>query len=237
MFEEEFTETGAFAGPGYVEMPQSRVGKFFGKFRRKKEKKEESAHEWLGVDEDFDARSAGKARGSWESFREDDDEWQGGAFGSLKARLPKNDQDEEGAAEASRGSEHRQSVPAVSSDAFAAALAAANAAAEASGNPVVSEDVHQPHEEDIQEIYSFAAGDINTEVWFVALGSDLAGNGGIKAFLADRCFRYAWRCYREPRGAWRGNPVLSRKRRRYQAGVLLAAYEEVHTKGLSGIRN
>ena len=99
--------------------------------------------------------------------------------------MPKNDQDEEGAAEASRGSEHRQSVPAVSSDAFAAALAAANAAAEASGNPVVSEDVHQPHEEDIQEIYSFAAGDINTEVWFVALGSDLAGNGGIKAFLAD----------------------------------------------------
>ena len=185
VFEEEFTETGAFAGPGYVEMPQSRVGKFFGKFRRKKEKKEESAHEWLGVDEDFDARSAGKARGSWESFREDDDEWQGGAFGSLKARLPKNGQDEEGAAEDARGPERRQSVPAVSSDAFAAALAAANAAAEASGNPVVSEDVHQPHEEDIQEIYSFAAGDINTEVWFVALGSDLAGNGGIKAFLAD----------------------------------------------------
>lgn len=185
VFEEEFTETGAFAGPGYVEMPQSRVGKFFSKFRRKKEKKEESTHEWLGVDEDFDARSAGKARGSWESFREDDDEWQGGAFDNQKARLPKKEQGEEDAADDVRGSEHRQSVPAVSSDAFAAALAAANAAAEAAGNPVVSEDVRQPHEEDIQEIYSFAAGDINTEVWFVALGSDLAGNGGIKAFLAD----------------------------------------------------
>lgn len=183
VFEEEFTETGAFAGPGYVEMPQSRVGKFFGKFRRKKEKKEESAHEWLGVDEDFDARSAGKARGSWESFREDD-EWQGGAFGGFKARLPRREQEEDGS-DAARSSGYRQSVPAVSSDAFAAALAAANAAAEASGNPVVPEDVHQSHEEDIQEIYSFAAGDINTEVWFVALGSDLAGNGGIKAFLAD----------------------------------------------------
>lgn len=183
VFEEEFTETGAFAGPGYVEMPQSRVGKFFGKFRRKKEKKEESAHEWLGVDEDFDARSAGKARGSWESFREDD-EWQGGAFGGFKARLPRKEQEEDGS-DAARSSGYRQGVPAVSSDAFAAALAAANAAAEASGNPVVPEDVHQSHEEDIQEIYSFAAGDINTEVWFVALGSDLAGNGGIKAFLAD----------------------------------------------------
>lgn len=180
VFEEEFTETGAFAGPGYVEMPQSRVGKFFGKFRRKKEKKEESAHEWLGVDEDFDARSAGKARGSWESFREDD-EWQGGAFGGFKARLPRKEQEEDGS-DAARSSGYRQGVPAVSSDAFAAALAAANAAAEASGNPVVPEDIH---EEDIQEIYSFAAGDINTEVWFVALGSDLAGNGGIKAFLAD----------------------------------------------------
>lgn len=183
VFEEEFTETGAFAGPGYVEMPQSRVGKFFGKFRRKKEKKEESAHEWLGIDEDFDARSAGKARGSWESFREDD-EWQGGAFGGFKARLPRKEQEEDGS-DAARSSGYRQGVPAVSSDAFAAALAAANAAAEASGNPVVPEDVHQSHEEDIQEIYSFAAGDINTEVWFVALGSDLAGNGGIKAFLAD----------------------------------------------------
>lgn len=183
VFEEEFTETGAFAGPGYVEMPQSRVGKFFGKFRRKKEKKEESAHEWLGVDEDFDARSAGKARGSWESFREDD-EWQGGAFGGFKACLPRKEQEEDGS-DAARSSGYRQGVPAVSSDAFAAALAAANAAAEASGNPVVPEDVHQSHEEDIQEIYSFAAGDINTEVWFVALGSDLAGNGGIKAFLAD----------------------------------------------------
>ena len=29
-FQSDFTETGAFAGPGYVEMPQSRVGKFFG---------------------------------------------------------------------------------------------------------------------------------------------------------------------------------------------------------------
>lgn len=185
VFEEEFTETGAFAGPGYVEMPQSRVGKFFGKFRRKKENKEESAHEWLGVDEDFDARSAGKARGSWESFREDDGDWQGGAFDSFKARLPKKDQFEEGFADEGHDSERRQSIPAVSSDAFAAALAAANAAAEASGNPVVPEDIHQSHEEDIQEVYSFAAGDINTEVWFVALGSDLAGNGGIKAFLAE----------------------------------------------------
>lgn len=182
VFEEEFTETGAFAGPGYVEMPQSRVGRFFGKFRRKKKKEEEqSAHEWLDVDEDFDARTAGKARGSWESFRNEEDDWQGGAFDGIKARMPRRE-DEEGEGEFREG-HSRLSAPAVSHDAFAAALAAANAAAEAKGEKPVSED--DPYEEDVQQIYSFAAGDINTEVWFVALGSELAGNGGIKAFLAE----------------------------------------------------
>ncbi|MDO4442669.1 MAG: hypothetical protein Q4B69_02215 [Slackia sp.] len=175
VFEEEFTETGAFAGPGYVEMPQSRVGRFFGKFRRKKKNKEEekTAHEWLDVDEDFDARSAGKARGSWESFREEEDDWQGGAFGGER-------HDE---ADVEHDHRIRLNAPVVSHDAFAAALAAANAAAEAKGEkPVTDETVC---EEDMQQIYSFAAGDINTEVWFVALGSELAGNGGIKAFLAE----------------------------------------------------
>lgn len=181
VFEEEFTETGAFAGPGYVEMPQSRVGRFFGKFRRKKKDEEQSAHEWLDVDENFDARSAGKARGSWESFRNEDDDWQGGAFDGIKARLPRKE-DEEGEDGPYEG-RARLSAPAVSHDAFAAALAAANAAAEAKGEKPVAED--DPYEEDMQQIYSFAAGDINTEVWFVALGSELAGNGGIKAFLAE----------------------------------------------------
>lgn len=178
VFEEEFTETGAFAGPGYVEMPQSRMGRFFGKFRKKKQE-EESAHEWLDVDEDFDAREVGKKRGSWESFREDDD-WEGGAFDGLKARMPqKGDAEDDAPARP-----ERLSAPAVSHDAFAAALAAANAAAEAKGEKIVEEDGSYD-DDDVQQIYSFAAGDINTEVWFVALGSELADNGGIKAFLAE----------------------------------------------------
>ena len=37
----------------------------------------------------------------------------------------------------------------------------------------------------MQDIYSFASGDLNIEVWFVALGSELAENSGIKAFLAE----------------------------------------------------
>ena len=44
-----------------------------------------------------------------------------------------------------------------------------------------SEDV--PPE--LKQIYQFRNPDINTEVWFVALGSELAQNGGMRAFLAE----------------------------------------------------
>ena len=66
----------------------------------------------------------------------------------------------------------------VSSDSFASAYEAALRHAASEGDKIETA-------EEIQQIYSFAAGDINTEVWFVALGSELANNGGIKAFLAE----------------------------------------------------
>lgn len=182
VFEEEFTETGAFAGPGYVEMPQSRLGKFFSKFRRKKDKQnEESAADWLGVDDDFDARAVGKARGGWESFRDSDDDWEGGAFSSLKARVSRGGVAEDAEEERpERPSRNRASQYAVSSSAMqdVAAMAAA-----LSGSSEEDEPKREELDE-IKQIYSFAAGDINTEVWFVALGSELANNSGIKAFLA-----------------------------------------------------
>ena len=183
-FQSDFTETGAFAGPGYVEMPQSRVGKFFGKFRRKKKEEEESASEWLGVGDDFDAREVGKARGGWESFRDEDDDWNGGAFSNMRARVLG---EANGAASADAAEQAPASAPAtpavpqgasVSSDSFASAYEAALRHAVSEGDKIETA-------EEIQQIYSFAAGDINTEVWFVALGSELANNGGIKAFLAE----------------------------------------------------
>ena len=186
-FDAEFTETGAFAGPGYVEMPQSRMGKFFGKFRRKNKKAEESTHDWLGVDEDFDARSVGKARGGWESFRDEEDDWNGGAFSNLRARMGRGGAEpvDEHDHEMQEHVESRRAMdagPSVSADEFAAvaAIAASKASKEESVAPVPHADF-----EDVQQIYSFASGDINTEVWFVALGSELAEQGGIKAFLAD----------------------------------------------------
>ena len=183
-FQSDFTETGAFAGPGYVEMPQSRVGKFFGKFRRKKKEEEESASEWLGVGDDFDAREVGKARGGWESFRDEDDDWNGGAFSNMRARVlgeANGAASADAAEQAPAPASATPTVPqgaSVSSDLFASAYEAALRHAASEGDKIETA-------EEIQQIYSFAAGDINTEVWFVALGSELANNGGIKAFLAE----------------------------------------------------
>ena len=183
-FQSDFTETGAFAGPGYVEMPQSRVGKFFGKFRRKKKEEEESASEWLGVGDDFDAREVGKARGGWESFRDEDDDWNGGAFSNMRARVlgeANGAASADAAEQAPSPASATPTVPqgtSVSSDSFASAYEAALRHAASEGDKIETA-------EEIQQIYSFAAGDINTEVWFVALGSELADNGGIKAFLAE----------------------------------------------------
>ena len=36
---------------------------------------------------------------------------------------------------------------------------------------------------ELQQISQFRNPDINTEVWFVALGSELAQNGGMRAFI------------------------------------------------------
>lgn len=76
-YDQEYTETGAFAGPGYVDMPKSRVGRFFGRFRSKKKRAQQqedmSVREWVDVDEDYNARSVGQARGDWSSFRQDDE--------------------------------------------------------------------------------------------------------------------------------------------------------------------
>jgi hypothetical protein len=76
-----------YGQPEQVSIPSSRVKSFFGSMGdrfagRKKETLESAPTDWLGVDEDFDARKDGAEIGSWENFNDDDDAgWRGGAFG------------------------------------------------------------------------------------------------------------------------------------------------------------
>lgn len=200
-FDQNFTETGAFAGPGYVEMPKSRVHRLFDRLRRKNKDQEPSPQEWLEVDESFDARTVGAERGGWESFREDDGMvdpdattqfdpynagYEGDGYGTFENDEfdgPYDDNVDEydddygpddrrpwhgGAFSPRRMEKAELDIEDVSSDSFDAAAI---------------DDPDVPAE--LKQIYQFRNPDINTEVWFVALGSELAQNGGMRAFLTE----------------------------------------------------
>ncbi len=51
-----------------------------GLFGRKKQEETSSMSDWLGVDDDFDAKNSGRGIGSWDNF--EDDDWKGGATSS-----------------------------------------------------------------------------------------------------------------------------------------------------------
>lgn len=231
-YDENTTETGAFAGPDYVDMPESRLSRFFSRFRKKKDVEEESTHEWLDVDESFTATEVGAARGSWESFRtdvddateetinetaegaaddvpeaiaesgehdfseegeqnslfseyeyvdideEDERSWHGGAFSQMRARLLREESTEEAAAELVEEVEDELASQAIENTPVVKRVASVS-------TPLVdtTEDVRIA--EEVKMIYSFRNPDVNTEVWFVALGAEYAGNSGMKAFLAE----------------------------------------------------
>ncbi len=60
--------------------PQKRgLGGLFG---RKKKSEQDSMSDWLGVEDDYDAKKSGRGIGSWDNFEDDDDGWKGGATSS-----------------------------------------------------------------------------------------------------------------------------------------------------------
>lgn len=60
--------------------PQKRgLGGLFG---RKKKNEQDSMSDWLGVEDDYDAKKSGRGIGSWDNFEDDEDGWKGGATSS-----------------------------------------------------------------------------------------------------------------------------------------------------------
>lgn len=220
-YAEEYTETGAFAGPGYVDMPKSRAGGLFGRFRSKKKSKKNqeqttSVTEWVGVDENFTAQEAGKARGSWASFREDTDEagsvfddsfddgfidveyrdsdfdnrrgWNGGGFSldRLRSLRGKNKHADDAYydefAEADIYSDDAMAEALENSEAVERKVETAQRTQRSM--PEAQAKTEQINRE-IRRIQTFRHPDIDTEVWFVALGAEEAYNSGMEAFLAE----------------------------------------------------
>lgn len=179
--ETTMTETGAYAGPGYMEMPESRASRFFGHFHKKKRKSEDnSAQEWLGVDDDFNPTEIGAARGGWESFGEadegrsrsnrhrknndeflDDEDWSGGAF-----------------------SRDRSTVSFEGGEEYVEDSLPAEGRRQRDSRRMSGVDFRNV-DRDIRQVQDFHAKRMDVEVWFVALGSEYAGNGGMKAFLDE----------------------------------------------------
>ena len=228
-YDDHFTETGAFAGPGYMEMPKSRFRRLFDKFLHRKDDEEDTPQEWLDVDDNFEARAAGKARGGWESFQEEHYE-QGGyqgdyaveadqdaaAYPGATQALPALQSDDLGATQAwtpqpidveAAGQEVSQvayddslNVDDVADNeqsgsnrfrpwhggAYSARrMENSNLSSEELADEAAAAAVPTPVElnEELNEVYQFRNPDIDAEVWFVALGSELAQNSGMKAFL------------------------------------------------------
>ena len=226
-FQDPHNEAGAFATPGYVEMPKSRVRRLFDRFHRgKKADDESSPQEWLDVDESFDARSVGAARGGWESFREEQDSYPDADDyydDELEAEPAQpGSRQTEAAGRSAGGEQPRQSAPyaeAYGSDEFDDAFdddfyddygyedeapskrrswhggafsrvrmgrvdthSGADGELAAEGDDLLPKEPEAP---EMQKIHQFRNPDIDTEVWFVALGAELGGHSGMRAFIAE----------------------------------------------------
>lgn len=62
--------------------PKSRKHGLGGLFGRKKKNEQDSMSDWLGVEDDYDAKKSGRGIGSWDNFEDDNDGWKGGATSS-----------------------------------------------------------------------------------------------------------------------------------------------------------
>lgn len=222
VYENDMTESGAFAGPDYVQMPKSRLSKFFGMFGRKKQSDNEiSASEWLNVDEDFDARTVGRERGDWSSFRDESadyynerDNWRGGAYSRGRTLvddsdpteandiIPNNDYvDEYQDAEPQRGGIAGK-IPGIKNvdlggvaggakDKLSSLVGMLPFGGGAEETPRRSRGERPARERsaavrsELRQIQEFQAGEFNTEIWFVALGAEMSGEAGMKAFIKE----------------------------------------------------
>lgn len=191
---------------------------FFSRFRRKKEEEVmESPQEWLGVNDNFDARSVGRARGGWESFRQDyddiDDPFNDDGFDDF------GDFDD-GLGTRSRGgrweggSYSRMSLGHVDM----------RSGVDNEADTTIP-DVPPEAEKDrfitgeIERIYHFRNPAFNTEIWFVAMGCDDDSHDGVRAFI------------NEHKSELRGSMVIEIES--IGAGVLSVAKREGATKKIS----
>lgn len=147
---------------GKVDMPKSRAGGFFSRLRRKNGNNlEETPQEWLDVDKDFEAREVGRERGNWESFRQDDD--------------------------IDEAYDNREWEGGAFSRVRLGHVNMRSGAEETADEPEELIETTEDRElnEEIEQIYHFRNPLYDSEIWFVAIGSDTELHDGAKAFVEE----------------------------------------------------
>ena len=153
--------------------------------------------EWLDVDDSFDARTVGADRGGWESFRDDSVSYEADGYEQGGSEQDGYDdyydegddfyEDEQTSPDAFRNDGNRRGGRGRWNGGAFSRISMGNANVRSEEKIVTPEMMPEPaqFEEDEERIYHFHNPDITTEVWFVALGSELSGHNGMRAFLSD----------------------------------------------------
>lgn len=213
-YAENTTASGAYAGPDYIEMPESRMSRFFGKFRCKKDKE--------ATAEESENRRRASRKGDDGDESAWDDEWNGGAFSKMREVASgfgrKNDAEEaadrfgdsepeSGAYEADVAQfdpdtvegidqagtddvlQEEEAVDRVDDEAQPQASAAPAVNSLAAFVSELGFDDQSAEDEivegEVKQIEDFHLKNVDVEVWFVALGSECAVNGGSRAFFEE----------------------------------------------------
>ena len=125
--------------------------------RKKKNENEESMSEWLGVDENYDAKRGGRQIGSWDNFDDESVDWKGGATsGSQFTVIDGNNADGQ-VADAPTEDDMREAILSMVDDTT----------------------------EEIKETFVLDEKFIGHDIWFVALGSSVADHAGMESFIQN----------------------------------------------------
>lgn len=173
----EYTDTGAFAGKGYVDMPEDGRKGIFGVFGKKKDKEKGNEDEFSGKHSHNHKKKVKKSKHAGDKLI-DDTAWEGGAFQGLGDKISStlNPAGKYNADDTGYDSEQDSQV--VDDQEYVENSTITNPDSKIS--PMI--DAVPDFEGQIQEFHNSS---LNIEVWMVALGSEIDENSGIRTFIME----------------------------------------------------
>lgn len=177
-----------------VQAAEKRQKKHFSLFGHKKAEEPESMSDWLGVEQDYDAKKNGRKIGNWDNFKDESEKgrgnWKGGGTTRSGFRVVEGEQnvEPEGAVgyELSSGPEGAGEVQYEYGKQTHSPEDAAAPYDDGYSEPL-AESGGEPNDEDVREAILGMNDDelLAHDIWFVAVGASSLDHAGIKNFLAE----------------------------------------------------